>query len=417
MRVLIVVIMAVLSAAAVIEVKNNLGFPIPNAEICFNGKCVYTNSTGVAEVPPGVPVEIYINGTLVWQTVSSGHDVAVIYTVRTLDIFPLTADGVLVLKMVKTRAGYSDVEIPFRNNTLEKPLPVGKVRYPAVIVIDSIGGVHLTNRTHVETTVWDLSVDLEKLGLVRRCTFQASDPVRSLTVYQGNRLAGQGSNFTIYLIKGLEYRGFAYTDVLMPNGSSYIVEFRSCEKPSINYSVVHIQVFDSFGSLRRDWSIRIAGREYRGEAEVKVLPEVTYIAEINAGHTKRNLTIVPRSPSVTLDVVIPTARLVINYQAPVKAVYINGTPVGDVMPRSLELPPGNYSVVVGFGQYNETHRVELKPGAEYTLTITPRRTSGPGDMLTSLFVAVMAIIILVAVVVLAAGRRRKQSYPSTPYIS
>jgi hypothetical protein len=81
---------------------------------------------------------------------------------------------------------------------------------------------------------------------------------------------------------------------------------------------------DSFGAVRDDWLIKAAGRTYRGQAELWALPGVVYKVEIDAGFTKKDMSIATRYPSETLIVNIENSYLVLNYLQPPARVYILG---------------------------------------------------------------------------------------------
>lgn len=110
-----IIFLATTALAALIEVRNDLGYPIPIATVCAAGRCIATNATGAAEVPTGSQVEIYLNNLLVWKTCSTGYDVATVKYIDALDIGPLPAVGVLVVKMAKLANGtYTDLQIPLQ---------------------------------------------------------------------------------------------------------------------------------------------------------------------------------------------------------------------------------------------------------------------------------------------------------------
>jgi hypothetical protein len=222
---------------------------------------------------------------------------------------------------------------------------------------------------------------------------------------------------TTYLIKGLNYSAVVNTEVLLPNGTSYTTVFQPqdyCGRLyAVNATRLTIRVVDSFGAVRDDWLIKAAGRTYRGQAELWALPGVVYKVEIDAGFTKKDVSIATRYPSETLIVNIENSYLVLNYLQPPARVYILGNySVVDRMPRRVELPPGKYTVVVDVGGRNVTYTVTLRPGQALQLTVglstSPQQQKTNTDM-TYVFVGVIATAIAAtALLAIKATRRRPQ---------
>jgi hypothetical protein len=98
---ILLLLTSMIALAAILEVRDGLGFPIPNATVCVPNRCVKTNATGIAEVPLGVAVEIYVDDMLVWKTYSTGHDIVTIHRLETLPIQPAEASRYVIVKMVK----------------------------------------------------------------------------------------------------------------------------------------------------------------------------------------------------------------------------------------------------------------------------------------------------------------------------
>jgi hypothetical protein len=113
---------SIMALGVVVEVRDGLGFPIPNATVCAPNGCVQTNATGIAETPLGVAVEIYVRDMLVWRTYTTGHDVVTVHYLETLPIQPVEASGYIVVKMVKLINGtYRDIKIELRKTTFQSP--------------------------------------------------------------------------------------------------------------------------------------------------------------------------------------------------------------------------------------------------------------------------------------------------------
>ena len=413
-----------LVAGAVVEVRDGLGFPVANATVCVSGQCVITNATGFAEVPQG-EVEIYVEGILVWRTHATGHEVATIYKLETLDIEPLNAGGVLTLKMVKLINGtYRDVEIQFFNNTLSKAVPVGNINYPVEIYILQLQDHHLKTPAVVKTTLWNTKIDLKSLGLVEVCRISTHPPIRQVYIYVNQTLTAVGeAALTAYLIPGLSYRGVAETYALTPNGSSYAVEFNPLEycNKSLVVNATHLVVraVDSFSTVRRDWKIKVAGNTYSGEADLWVLQGVPYTITVEAGFSNKSLTIIANKSSDYILVTIENAYLDLAYTQPPRKVYIYGNyTVIATMPRRVELPPGVYTVVADFVNRNETYTVVLKAGETKQLVVGQkvttsqnRETGTSGEMGASTYAfisVIVAIVLAAAAAALRATPRRRQ---------
>jgi hypothetical protein len=416
---ILLLLTSMIALAAILEVRDGLGFPIPNATVCFPYGCVKTNATGVAEIPSGVAVEIYLNDMLVGKTYSTGHDIVTINRLEALSIQPTEASGYVIVKMVKFLNGtYGDLKIEFRNNNLSRPLPVGSINYHLEIYITEVGNYRLPNATLLKTELWNPVVNLEAAGLVTSCRIILAPPITSAVLYANGRAAARGAgNLTTYLIKGLNYSAVVNTEVLLPNGTSYTTAFQPqdyCGRLyAVNATRLTIRVVDSFGAVRDDWLIKAAGRTYRGQAELWVLPGVVYKVEIDAGFTKKGVSIATRYPSETLIVNIENSYLVLNYLQPPARVYILGNySVVDRMPRRVELPPGKYAVVVDIGGRNVTYTVTLRPGQVLQLTVglstTPQQQKTNTEM-TYVFVGVIAVaIVATALLAIKATRRRPQ---------
>jgi len=80
----LLLLMSIMTLGALVEVRDAFGFPIPNATVCVSNGCVKTNATGIAEIPLGVAVEIYLNDMLVGKTYSTGHDIVTINRLEAL---------------------------------------------------------------------------------------------------------------------------------------------------------------------------------------------------------------------------------------------------------------------------------------------------------------------------------------------
>ncbi|ACB39602.1 hypothetical protein [Pyrobaculum neutrophilum] len=419
MRLAFALLLTAVALGAVVEVRNGLGFPIPNATVCFQGRCVSTNASGVAVVPLGAEVEIYVGGLLTWKTYSSGHDVVTVSDIDHVSISPVNASGYVVLKIVKFLNGtYGELKIPFSNNKLERAIPVGGVDYPVEIYLTEVGGVRLRNATVVRRDLWNMGADLLALGLVERCTIASLSPVTRIAILQGNTTVASGAaNVTAYLPRGASYLGVAETRVLLPNGDFYRAEFNPllyCGRTIVvNASRLVIRAVDSFGVTRTDWTIYVAGRAYKGQAELWILPHDIYTVAVDAGFARRNLTVAASNPTEVLTVEVENAYLIFNYQQPVDKVYIVGnyTTVAQI-PRRVELPPGTYKVYVEAGGRNSTYIVTLRPGETVQLTITPAK-QGRGQEQTEAptsyaFAGVVSAMALAALVAVAIGIRRRQ---------
>ncbi|MFN3803951.1 MAG: hypothetical protein ACK4SY_02740 [Pyrobaculum sp.] len=363
-------LLATIATAAVVEVKDWLGFPISNATICVERVCVVTNKSGVAEVPQGW-MEVYINGVLAWRTYAAGREVALIHPLE-VKIYPLEADGRLVVKMVKFLNGtYRDVELRFNDSGF----PVGNVNYEVEIKLERVDG-RVVNAT-VKTTLFNLEVDLEKAGVVRRCDVKIAEPVRAV-LWGERRWVG---NATFYLIAG-DPPAVAYTDVVLPNGTSYSFVFNPadyCQKTlHVNATRLTVILLDSFGVVRYDWTISAAGRRFKGVAQLWVLSGLEYLL-LYTNHVERRLVYTPVRPVETLYINLTNAYLELSYSRPPRRVYISGNhTVVDYMPKRVELPPGLYHVVVDFGSGNVTYLVELKPGEVVHISATPPHPQGHG---------------------------------------
>jgi len=139
----LLLLMSIMTLGALVEVRDGLGFPIPNATVCAPNGCSQTNATGAAETPLGVAVEIYVKGVLVWRTYTTGHDVVTVRYLEALPIQPIEASGYVVFKMVKLINGtYRDVKVEFRKNNLSEPLPVGGINYQLEIYITEWGTIN-----------------------------------------------------------------------------------------------------------------------------------------------------------------------------------------------------------------------------------------------------------------------------------
>ncbi len=412
---------SIMALGAVVEVRDGLGFPIPNATVCAPNGCVQTNATGIAETPLGVAVEIYVRDMLVWRTYTTGHDVVTVHYLETLPIQPVEASGYIVVKMVKLINGtYRDIKIELRKNNLSEPLPVGGINYQLEIYITEVGDYKLLNTTLIKTDLWNPAVDLEAAGLVKTCQIMLAPPVATAAIYADGRVAARGSrNLTLYLITGLNYRAVADTEILLPNGTRYRTVFQPqnhCGRLYVvNATRLTIRAVDSFGAVRNDWAIKIAGNTYRGQSELWILPGEVYTVEVDAGFAKREAAIATKYHSETLIISIENAYLVLNYRQPPTKVYILGNySVIDRMPRRVELPPGQYTVVADMGGRNVTYTVMLKPRQVTQLTVEPpataiTATAAPpqGTDTTYVFVGVIAVIIAAAaLLVLKATRRR-----------
>jgi len=417
----LLLLMSIMVLGAVVEVRDGLGFPIPNATACTPNGCVQTNATGVAEIPLGVAVEIYVKGMLVWKTYTTGRDVVTVHYVETLPIQPVEASGYVVVKMVKMLNGtYRDVKMELRKNNLSEPLPVGGINYQLEIYITEVGDYKLPDATLIKTDLWNPIVDLEAVGLVKTCQITLAPPIAAAAIYADDRVAVRGSgNLTLYLITGLTYRAVADTEMLLPNGTRYRTVFQPqnyCGRLyAVNATRLTIRAVDSFGAVRNDWSIKIAGNTYRGQAELWVLPGAVYTVEVDAGFAKREASIAAKYPSETLIIAVENAYLILNYRQPPAKVYILGNySVVDRMPRRVELPPGQYTVVADMGGRNVTYTVTLKPGQVVQLTVelpatATTVTAAPpqGSEMTYVFVGVVAVIAAVAALLALKATRRR----------
>jgi hypothetical protein len=176
----LLLLMSIMTLGALVEVRDAFGFPIPNATVCVSNGCVKTNATGIAEIPLGVAVEIYLNDMLVGKTYSTGHDIVTINRLEALSIQPMEASGYVMVKMVKFLNGtYGDLKIEFRNNNLSRPLPVGSINYHLEIYITEVGNYRLPNATLLKTELWNPVVNLETAGLVTSCRIVLAPPITS----------------------------------------------------------------------------------------------------------------------------------------------------------------------------------------------------------------------------------------------
>ncbi|MEM3997497.1 MAG: hypothetical protein QXP31_10660, partial [Pyrobaculum sp.] len=371
---ILIILLSTAAFATWIEVRDSLGFPLPNATVCTPTICVKTNSSGTAHVPNG-PIEIYIDGILAWRTAAEENTTASITFLEDVPIKPLPVDGVIELKMVKLENGtYRNVQISISNNKLSRRIPVGNINYPVEIYIKNIERepVNFT----VNTFLWELDIDLEKIGIVKRCEIAAYQPVTRIQITHRNVTISAGLRADFYLIRGVNYTGIAETEVAAPSGALYVAKFRPeeyCGKTLlINASRVTIRAVDSFGAVRSDWAIVVANRTYKGEAQLWALPNTPYEVYVDALHTKKRFVFAPTHPSETLIVNIPTAYIVFSYQQPPRYVYIYGNyTYAESMPRRVELPPGTYHVVVDWGGANTTYVLELQPGQVAQLCAAP----------------------------------------------
>jgi hypothetical protein len=415
---ILLLLTSMIALAAILEVRDGLGFPIPNATVCVPNGCVKTNATGIAEVPLGVAVEIYVDDMLVWKTYSTGHDIVTIHRLETLPIRPVEAGGYVIVKMVKFLNGtYRDLKIEFKNNSLSRPLPVGGINYRLEVYITEVENYRLPNVTLVKTELWNPVVDLEAADLVKSCRIILAPPAVSATIYVDGRAIARGTGeLAVYIIKGLNYSAVVDTEVLLPNGTSYTTVFQPRDycgrRYAVNATRLTIRAVDSFGAVRDDWLIKAAGRIYRGQAELWVLPGVVYKVEIDAGFIKKDVSIATRYPSETLIVNVENSYLVLNYLQPPARVYILGNySVVDRMPRRVELPPGKYTVVVDIGGKNVTYTVTLRPGQVLQLTVglstAPQQKTN--TEMTYVFVGVVATAVATtALLAIKATRRRPQ---------
>jgi len=415
----LLLLMSIMTLGALVEVRDAFGFPIPNATVCVPNGCVKTNATGIAEIPLGVAVEIYLNDMLVGKTYSTGHDIITINRLEALSIQPTEASGFVIVKMVKFLNGtYGDLKIEFRNNNLSRPLPVGIINYHLEIYITEVGNYRLPNATLLKTELWNPVVNLEAAGLVTSCRIILALPITSAVLYVNGHAAARGAgNLTTYLIKGLNYSAVVNTEVLLPNGTSYTTVFQPqdyCGRLyAVNATKLTIRAVDSFGVVRNDWAIKIAGNTYRGQAELWVLLGEVYRMEVDAGFARREAAVATKYPSETLIVAIENAYLVLNYRQPPAKVYILGNySVVDRMPRRVELPPGQYTVVADMGGRNVTYTVTLKPGQVTQLTVEPPATAAtttaePPQGMTHIFVGVTAVIIATAALLALRATRRR----------
>jgi hypothetical protein len=415
---ILLLLTSMIALAAILEVRDGLGFPIPNATVCVPNGCVKTNATGIAEVPLGVAVEIYVDDMLVWKTYSTGHDIVTIHRLETLPIRPVEASGYVIIKMVRFLNGtYRDLKIEFKNNSLSRPLPMGGINYRLEVYITEVENYRLPNATLVKTELWNPVVDLEAAGLVKSCRIILAPPAISATIYvDGRAIARETGELAVYIIKGLNYSAVVDTEVLLPNGTNYTTVFQPQDycgrRYAVNATRLTIRAVDSFGVARDDWLIKAAGRIYRGQAELWVLPGVVYKVEIDAGFTKKDVSIATRYPSETLIVNVENSYLVLNYLQPPARVYILGNySVVDRMPRRVELPPGKYTVVVDIGGKNVTYTVTLRPGQVLQLTVglstAPQQKTN--TEMTYVFVgAVATAVAATALLAIKATRRRPQ---------
>ena len=412
---LVLLLPLAVAGAAIIDVRDALGYPVQNATVCVEGLCKYTNATGLVEVPTG-PVEIYVDGVLVWRTYAEGHVVATIYRVGEVAISPLPADGYVDIWVKLLNGSYARLRINFRNNTLEREIPVGNVNYPAEIHIVSVAGRAVN--TTVKTSLWELGADLAALGIVKKCTISAREPVKAIYVYNGTNLIAVGQNVTLFTFNTAAYYAVVETDVVAPNGTRYrwrIDVAKHCGGDvTPNASRLVVTAVDSAGAVRYDWAIRIANESFRGRAELWVLPNATYTVEVDAVHTKRSVSVHVSRAVEEVTVSVPTAYVEFRYQQPARWVYIIGNYTArEAMPRRVELPPGVYKVVVDLGGVNVTYTVSLRPGEVVTLTVERPPSSNETaqsyeglSAATYALLAVLATFVVVAVVILKKSTRR-----------
>jgi len=401
--------------AAIVDVRDALGYPVQNATVCVEGLCKHTNATGLAEVPTG-PVEIYVDGILAWRTYAEGHVIATIYRVGEVAISPLSADGYVDIWVKLLNGSYTRLRINFRNNTLEREIPIGNVNYPAEIYIVSVAGrtVNIT----VKTSLWELGADLVALGVVERCVISTREPARAIYVYDGTNIVAVGRNVTFYMFNTTAYYAVVETDVVMPNGTRYrwrIDVAKHCgDEIMPNATKLIITVVDSTGATRYDWTIRIANESFRGRAELWVLPNATYTIDVDAVHTKKSASVHVSRTVEEVTISVPTAYIEFRYQQPARWVYIIGNyTTKEAMPRRVEVPPGVYKVVVDLGGVNVTYTVALRPGEVVTLTVerplssdkVVQHSEGP-PMATYALVAVLVTFVVVAIVILKRSLRR-----------
>jgi len=412
---LVLLLPLAVAGAAIIDVRDALGYPVQNATVCVEGLCKYTNATGLAEVPTG-SVEIYVDGILAWRTYAEGHVVATIYRVGEVAISPLPADGHVDIWVKLLNGTYTRLKINFRNNTLEREIPVGNVNYPAEIYIASVAG-HAVNIT-VKTTLWELGADLAALGIVKKCTISAREPVKAIYVYNGTNLIAVGQNVTLFMFNTAAYYAVVETDVVAPNGTRYrwrtdVAKYCGGEiMPSASKLIV--TAVDSAGTVRYDWAIRIANESFRGRAELWVLPNATYTVEVDAVHTKKSVSVHVSRAVEEVTISVPTAYIEFRYQQPARWVYIIGNyTTKEAMPRRVEVPPGVYKVVVDLGGVNMTYTVALRSGEVVTLTVerplssdkVAQHSEGP-PVATYALVAVLVAFAVVAIVILKKSPRR-----------
>jgi len=412
---LVLLLPLAVAGVAIIDVRDALGYPVQNATVCIEGVCKHTNATGLAEVPTG-PVEIYIDGILAWRTYAEGRVVATIYRVGEVAISPLPADGYVDIWVKLLNGSYTRLRINFRNNTLEREIPIGNVNYPAEVYIVSVAGrtVNIT----IKTSLWELGADLVALGIVKRCVTSTREPARAIYVYDGTNLIAVGQNVTLYVFNTTAYYAVVETDVVTPNGTKYRWEIDVAKycggeiTPSASRLIV--TAVDSAGTIRYDWTIKIANESFRGRAELWALPNTTYTVEVDAVHTKKSVSVHVSRAVEEVTISVPTAYIEFRYQQPARWVYIIGNYTArEAMPRRVELPPGVYKVVVDLGGVNMTYTVALRPGEVVTLTVerplssnkVAQHSEGP-PVATYALVAVLVAFVVVAIVILKRSLRR-----------
>ncbi|WP_333638973.1 hypothetical protein [Pyrobaculum aerophilum] len=408
MKLIGLVLLSIIAVGATIEVRTSLGFSVANATVCVASQCVTTNATGHAEVAHTGPAEVYIDGILAWKTYATGHDIVTVTYLQSLEAKPLAISGKLVVKMVKLVNGtYVDLEIPFAENALARKLPVGNINYQLEVYILRIGDYILGKPVKVSTTLWEPKVDLTALGLVKMCQIKGIPPVTAITL----NATHMGRDITAYLITGLNYTGVADTDIRLPNGSRYRLQFKLaefCNKTlGVNATRLVIRAVDSFGAVRTDWTIAVAGGTYRGQAELWVLPGVVYTVTVDAGFTKKTITVTTRQPSEALIVEVENAYLLLEYQQPPKRVIIGNYTLAEAAPRRIELPPGNYTVIADIGGRNFTYTVTLKPGQALRLVVG-QATVNTQTATNPIYIFASAVLVIAAYILLRGIPRRRQ---------
>lgn len=191
-----------------------------------------------------------------------------------------------------------------------------------------------------------------------------------MTVYSGQTPAATGTGeITLYMVPMANYTGAAVTEIRAPTGEPYRYIFNPwtlCNKTiTVNATRLVIRAVDSFGTVRTDWAVAIAGQVYGGHT-----PGVPYNVTVDAGFAKKILSIAASHPSEALVVTIENAYIVITYQQPTRGVHIIGNcTTSATMPRRVELPSGTYTVVADLGDRNLTYTITLTPGQTAELVI------------------------------------------------